>query len=160
MVAIARFCLSIFRAIRGLERVHCQCTLKANSNPRYLAWRQKVPWLRYGYSPNFVPWLKENAKRYDAIVINGLWNFTSLAAWRALSKTDARYFVYTTACSILISTRRFPIKAVFKQLLWWFSEERLVNNASAVMFVSEEERVLRVNRFGRSGPTRWLCLMG
>ncbi len=120
---------------------------QGDSNPRYLAWRRKVPWLRYGYSPNFIPWLKENAKRYDAIVINGLWNFTSLAAWRALSKTDARYFVYTHGMLDPYFNKAFPIKAVFKQLLWWFSEGRLVNNASAVMFVSEEERVLARKSF-------------
>jgi hypothetical protein len=38
-------------------------------NPRYRAWR-----LRYGYTPHLVPWLKENAKRYDAIVVHGLRN--------------------------------------------------------------------------------------
>src|SRR5450631_2046655 len=63
-------------------------------DPRYLAWRTKIPWLRYGYSPHFVPWLKENAKRYDAIIVHGLWNYVALGSWRALAKSQTPYFVY------------------------------------------------------------------
>jgi hypothetical protein len=47
-------------------------------NPRYRAWRRIIPWLRYGYTPDLVPWLKENAKRYDAIVVHGLRNYVAL----------------------------------------------------------------------------------
>jgi acetyltransferase-like isoleucine patch superfamily enzyme/glycosyltransferase involved in cell wall biosynthesis len=117
------------------------------ANPKYLAWRSKFSWLRYGYSPDLIPWLKKNANRYDAIVINGLWNFTSFAAWRALPQTGARYFVYPHGMLDPYFNSAFPIKSAFKQLLWWLSEGRLVNNASAVLFVSEEERILARKSF-------------
>jgi glycosyltransferase involved in cell wall biosynthesis len=118
-----------------------------NADPNYLAWRRRIPWMRYGYSPAFAPWLRENAKRYDAIIVNGLWNFTSFAAWRALAGTDTRYFVYTHGMLDPYFNKAFPIKAAAKQLLWWFSEGRLVNNAAGVMFVSEEERILAHRSF-------------
>ncbi len=118
-----------------------------NADPRYLAWRQRIPWMRYGYSPTFAPWLRQNAKRYDAVIINGLWNFTSYAAWRALAGSDTRYFVYTHGMLDPYFNKAFPIKAAAKQLLWWCSEGRLVNNATGVMFVSEEERQLARKSF-------------
>ncbi len=118
-----------------------------NVDPKYNAWRRRIPWMRYGYSPTFVPWLKDNAKRYDAIIVNGLWNFTSFAAWQALAGTDTRYFVYTHGMLDPYFNKAFPIKAAAKQLLWWYSEGRLVNNATGVMFVSEEERLLARKSF-------------
>lgn len=44
--------------------------------------------------PHLVPWLKENAKRYDAIVVHGLWNYVALSSWRALANGRTPYFVY------------------------------------------------------------------
>jgi glycosyltransferase involved in cell wall biosynthesis len=118
-----------------------------NPDPRYIALKQRIPWMRYGYSPWFAPWLKENAKRYDAIIVNGLWNFSSFAARKALAGTDTRYFVYAHGMLDPYFNRVSPVKAAAKQLLWWFSEGRLINNATGVMFVSEEERLLAKKSF-------------
>ncbi len=99
-------------------------------------------------------------KRYDAVIVNGLWNFTSFAAQRALGGADTRYFVYTHGMLDPYFNKAFPVKAAAKQLLWWFSEGRLVNNATGVMFVSEEERqsgaalVLAVHG-ARAGGSLW-----
>ena len=41
---------------------------------------------RYCYSPRLKPWLEENARRFDAVVLHGLWNYSSLGSWRALRK--------------------------------------------------------------------------
>lgn len=109
--------------------------------------RRKLPWLRYGYTPHFVPWLKANARRYDAIIVNGLWNYSSLGAWRALRETDTRYFVYPHGMLDPYFNKVQPIKALAKQLLWWFSEGPLIANAVRVMYVTEEERQLARNSF-------------
>jgi glycosyltransferase involved in cell wall biosynthesis len=116
-------------------------------NPRYLAWRRKIPWLRYGYTPHFVPWLKENATRYDAIVVHGLWNYVALGSWRALANGRTPYFVYAHGMLDPYFNRVHPLKAFAKQILWWFSEGRLVANASNVFFATEEERRLARQSF-------------
>lgn len=116
-------------------------------HPDYPAWRAKIPWLRYGYTPHLVPWLRENAKRYDAVIVNGLWNYIALGAARALVKTDTRYFVYAHGMLDPYFNKVNPIKAMFKQVLWWFSEGRLLANATGVMFVTEEERRLARHSF-------------
>ncbi|HEY2001772.1 MAG TPA: transferase, partial [Acidobacteriaceae bacterium] len=38
----------------------------------------------YSFAPAFVPWLQQNRARYDAIIVNGLWQYHSFGAWRAL----------------------------------------------------------------------------
>ncbi|HYP57281.1 MAG TPA: glycosyltransferase [Beijerinckia sp.] len=115
-------------------------------HPKYPAWRQKFPWLRYGYTPHLVPWLKENAHRYDAIIVNGLWNYVAFGSWRALSKCKTPYFVYPHGM-LDPWLKNFAVKAVAKQVLWWFSEGPLLANARRVLFTTEEERVLARNIF-------------
>jgi Glycosyl transferase 4-like domain len=115
-------------------------------NPRYLAWRGKIPWLRYGYTPHFVPWLKENAKRYDAIVVHGLWNYVALGSWRALASGGTPYFVYAHGMLDPYFNKVHRLKAFAKQVLWWFSEG-LLANASNVFFATEEERRLARQSF-------------
>lgn len=116
-------------------------------NPAYKEWRRRIPWLRYGYTPHVVPWLRENAKRYDAVIVNGLWNYSALGAWRALRGSDVRYFVYTHGMLDPYFNKINPLKALAKQILWWFSEGRLIAGATAVMFVTEEERILARRSF-------------
>jgi glycosyltransferase involved in cell wall biosynthesis len=118
-----------------------------NSDPTYIALKRRIPWMRYGYSPAFAPWLRANAMRYDAIIVNGLWNFSSFAAWQVLAGTDTRFFVYPHGMLDPYFNKAYPIKAAAKQLLWWFSEGHLVNKATGVMFVSEEERRLARRSF-------------
>ena len=43
----------------------------------YARARRWVPWLRYGYTPHLVTWLRTHASEYDAVIINGLWNYAS-----------------------------------------------------------------------------------
>ena len=41
----------------------------------------------YGYCEALAPWLRQHAGNYDAVIINGLWQYIGLAAWRALRDT-------------------------------------------------------------------------
>src|SRR5580704_15464110 len=45
----------------------------------------------YGYSPRYVPWLKENAHNYDAVIVHGLWQYSGFATWSALRKGPIPY---------------------------------------------------------------------
>jgi glycosyltransferase involved in cell wall biosynthesis len=106
-----------------------------------------LPWRRYRYSSRLAPWLVENAHRYDAIIVNGLWNYCALAARRAFSGTSVRYFVYTHGMLDPWFHRTYPLKTMLKQVFWWFSEGPLLAGAQAVLFTTEEERILARNAF-------------
>ena len=116
-------------------------------DPRYLGLRTKIPWLRYGYTPHFVPWLKVNAARYDAIIVHGLWNYVALGSWRALGNGKTPYFVYAHGMLDPYFNKIQPLKGAAKQLLWWFSEGRLIAHARSVFFATEEERRLAHRSF-------------
>ncbi len=62
----------------------------------------------YGLCPH-VPWLQENASRFDAVIVNGLWQYQSYGAWKALRGGGVPYYVFRTACSIRGSSE--PIRS-------------------------------------------------
>src|SRR5262252_200942 len=44
-------------------------------SPLYKRLINVVPWLRYGYTPHLVPWLRAHVCEYDLVIVNGLWNY-------------------------------------------------------------------------------------
>jgi glycosyltransferase involved in cell wall biosynthesis len=106
-----------------------------------------IPWLRYGYSPKLVPWLSSHAANYDAIIVNGLWNYTAFASLRALADAGVPYFVFTHGQLDPWFREFYPVKNIAKQILWLFSEGRLLRRARAVLFTSEAERRKARNAF-------------
>src|SRR5262245_2401494 len=52
-------------------------------------------YLKYRYAPRFVPWLKRNFSRFDAVVVNGIWQYHSLATWSVLRHSTTPYYVFT-----------------------------------------------------------------
>jgi glycosyltransferase involved in cell wall biosynthesis len=105
-------------------------------------WRRRLPWVHYGYAPAFVPWLKKNARGYDAVVLNGIWNYTALGVKSALVGTRIPYVVFPHGMLDPWFVKTYRLKAIFKQISWWFCEGPVLNNARAVFFTTEEERTL------------------
>jgi glycosyltransferase involved in cell wall biosynthesis len=122
--------------------------------------------LTYSYNPRLVSWLKENASKYDAVVVNGIWQYHSLAVWRALRKTPTPYFVFTHGMLDPWFKQTYPLKHLKKSLYWRWGEYRVLRDANAVLFTCDEERVLArksfshyrcnevVVNYGTAGPTR------
>jgi glycosyltransferase involved in cell wall biosynthesis len=105
------------------------------------------PWERYGYTPRLVPWLRENAEDYDVVVVNGLWNYASLASRRVLPKARVPYVVFPHGMLDPYFRASEPIKHAGKQMLWLASEGPLLAHARAVFFTTEAEMAL--------APTFW-----
>jgi glycosyltransferase involved in cell wall biosynthesis len=121
-------------------------------------------WLKYGYSSRLVPWLRSHAHTYDAVVVNGIWQYNAFGVWRALRNTAVPYFVYTHGMLDPWFKRSYPIKHLKKWFYWPWGDYRVLRDASAVLFTCEQERLLarqsfwlyRCNEFvvnyGTSGP--------
>lgn len=103
--------------------------------------------LKYGYAPALVPWLRQNAHRFDAVVCNGIWQYGSLAVWRALHGTRVPYFVFPHGMLDPYFKRAFPLKHLKKWLYWPWAEYRVLRDARAVFFTCEEERLLARQSF-------------
>lgn len=101
----------------------------------------------YRYAPRLVPWLRDSRQRYDAIIVNGLWQYHGLGAWRALAGTQTPYVVFTHGMLDPWFKRTYPLKHFKKWLYWPWAEYRLLRDAKAVIFTSEEERLLARESF-------------
>ena len=101
----------------------------------------------YGYTPRLVPWLRENACKYDAVVVRGIWQYHSLGCWRALRRSSTPYVVFTHGMLDPWFKRTYPLKHFKKWMYWPWAEYRVLRDAAAVLFTSEEERWLARQSF-------------
>ena len=101
----------------------------------------------YGYSPDMVPWLKAHVGDYDAVIVNGLWNYATFGASRVLPHAQTPYFVFTHGMMDPWFRQTYPLKNLAKQGFWQFCEGPLTKGAKAVLFTTEEEKLLARGEF-------------
>lgn len=119
-------------------------------------------WARY--APQAREWAKAHVADYDAVIVNGLWNYSTRVAKLALAGGSVPYVVYSHGMLDPWFRKRYPAKHAIKQVLWWINEGVLLRRANAVLFTCEQERMLarqtfvpyrvneRVVAFGTSAP--------
>jgi glycosyltransferase involved in cell wall biosynthesis len=95
----------------------------------------------YGYSSNLTRWLREHGGRFDRVIVNGIWQYHSLAAWRRYAASSIPYYVFPHGMLDPWFKRTYPLKHLKKWLYWPWAEYRVLRDAAAVIFTSEEERL-------------------
>ena len=101
----------------------------------------------YGMASAFVPWLRQNRNRYDAVVVHGLWQYHSFATWRALHATSTPYYVFPHGMLDPWFKHTYPLKHAKKLLYWPWADYRVLRDARAVLFTCEQERLLAPQSF-------------
>ncbi len=101
----------------------------------------------YGYSARFLPWMREHHACFDAVVVHGIWQYHSFGVWRALHRTTTPYFVFPHGMLDPWFNRTYPLKHLKKLLYWPWADYRVLRDAAAVLFTSEEERRLARQSF-------------
>jgi glycosyltransferase involved in cell wall biosynthesis len=101
----------------------------------------------YGYAPRFSRWIKEQHAQYDAVIVQGVWQYSSFGVWCALRGTPTPYFVFPHGMLDPWFKRTYPLKHLKKLLYWPWAEYRVLRDAAAVLFTSEEERRLARESF-------------
>ncbi|HLN04592.1 MAG TPA: glycosyltransferase [Bryobacteraceae bacterium] len=96
---------------------------------------------RYLYSPRLADWVARHASEYDAVVVHGLWRYTSVGAWRGLRGCNVPYFVFAHGMLDPYFKDAFPWKHIQKKVCWLAAESRVVRDARGVLFTCEEERL-------------------
>ena len=94
----------------------------------------------YRYSSKLLPWLKKQGGDYDRVIVNGIWQYLSFAAWRRYAGSSIPYYVFPHGMLDPWFKETFPLKHLKKWLYWPWAEYRVLRNAAAVIFTSEEER--------------------
>jgi len=103
--------------------------------------------LAYSFTPRLLPWLRQHAREYDVVVVNGIWRYHSFAVWRALRESPTPYVVYTHGMLDPWFKHRYPLKHLKKWLYWPWADYRVLRDASAVLFTCQEERTLARKSF-------------
>jgi glycosyltransferase involved in cell wall biosynthesis len=101
----------------------------------------------YKYNKNLTPWLKANVDNFDAVIIDGLWQYHSFGAWRALAKKTIPYFVFTHGMLDPWFKKTYPLKHLKKWAYWPWAEFRVLRDAQAVLFTCEDEKILARKSF-------------
>jgi glycosyltransferase involved in cell wall biosynthesis len=122
------------------------------------------PW---HYSAKLKPWLLTNLYRFDVVVINGLWLYSSYAGWSALRQLKRDNLkqggVTRNVPNIFIMPhgmldpyfQRAPdrkLKALRNWFYWKLIENRVVNDADALLFTCEVELQLAGAAFSPYHP--------
>ena len=100
----------------------------------------------YGYSPQMLPWLRVHVEDYDAVVINGIWQYNSLAAWRAV-RNRLPYAVFIHGALDPWFKKKYPLKHLKKVLYWRAFQYPVLRDALAVLFTTETEREQALTSF-------------
>jgi glycosyltransferase involved in cell wall biosynthesis len=109
----------------------------------------------YGLSTELMRWLRANAARYDAIIVHGIWQFHSLAAFYAVHGKRTPLFVFPHGMLDPWFQRAHPAKHIKKLVYWMLAERWVFRRASAVLFTCQTELELARESFlGRKLPLR------
>lgn len=104
-------------------------------------------YLSYGYTPRYVPWLIDHQRDYDVVIVNGIWQYNSLGTWQALRNSSTPYCVFPHGMLDPWFKTNYPLKHLKKWLYWPWGDYRVLRDALAVMFTTEEERRLARRSF-------------
>lgn len=127
----------------------------------------KVPALGEGktalaYHPALIPWLMENLERFDAVIVNGIWQWPSIAVWIATRKRKKKglksppYFVMPHGMldPWFQRDRSRWLKAIRNWIFWKVVQHKVIRDASALLFTCEEELRLARETFRPYEPKR------
>lgn len=96
--------------------------------------------------PRLLHWLRENRSRFDGVIVHGLWEYTGLAARRALHG-HVPYVVFTHGMLDPYFKRAFPAKHAKKWLYWLSAEYWVLRGAQRVLFTTQAEEELAAQSF-------------
>jgi len=140
---------------RGLARRGHKIDILALDEP-------SAPWLRnvdltvhalgagltsYRYSRKLMPWLRDCGGEYHCVIVNGLWQYMGFATWRRYAQTSIPYCLFPHGMLDPWFKKTFPLKHLKKWLYWPWADYRVLRDATAVIFTSEEERLQARNSF-------------
>lgn len=95
----------------------------------------------YSYNSHLAPWLRQNAARFDAVIVSGIWQYPSFAAWLVSRKIHFPYFVFIHGALDPWFKYTYPLKHLKKWLYWPWAEYRVLRDANAILFTNEGERI-------------------
>lgn len=131
-------------------------TTVASLDPPETPWLQDQPFQaiglgpvagNYGYRRGLPARIRALAQQHDAVIIHGIWQYHAYAAWRALRGSPIPYFIYTHGMLDPWFKRAYPLKHLKKWTYWPWADYRVLRDATAILFTTEQERRLAHQTF-------------
>ena len=101
----------------------------------------------YGFRRGLPTRIRALAQQHDAVIIEGIWQYHAYATWRALLGRGIPYFVYTHGMLDPWFKRTYPLKHLKKWAYWPWADYRVLRDAQAVLFTTDQERLLARQSF-------------
>lgn len=101
----------------------------------------------YGYRRGLPARIRALAEQHDVVIIEGIWQYHAFATWRALLGSRIPYFVYSHGMLDPWFKHTFPLKHFKKWAYWPWADYRVLRDARAVLFTTEQERLLARQSF-------------
>jgi glycosyltransferase involved in cell wall biosynthesis len=101
----------------------------------------------FGYHPDLVDWLSENASSFNAVIVHGLWQYHGQAVFKALKTLNVPYYVFPHGMLDPWFKDQYPLKHLKKYVYWFLAQYPVLKNAKAVLFTCEEEKLLARESF-------------
>ena len=112
----------------------------------------------YGLHLTYLAWLWKNAKSYDVVVIDGLWQFLVLAGY-ILKWLKTPYCVFTHGM-LDPYFNKDKLKYIKKLPFWFSSERNVIAMSDAVIFTCQEESELAERSFPYYRATPKIATLG
>jgi glycosyltransferase involved in cell wall biosynthesis len=103
----------------------------------------------YGFARRAAAWIRNNLARYDVVIIDGIWQYNAVAAYRALAGSGTPYALFAHGMLDPYFKEQHPLKHLKKVLYWHGILRRILRDATAVIFTCEEEKLLARQSFSR-----------
>ena len=102
---------------------------------------------KYGFAVELDRWLAENIRRFDVVVVQGIWMYFGYAVWKITRGTGVPYFLFIHGALDPWFRKRYPLKHLKKTLYWKTIEHKVLRDAERVLFTTQEELALADQAF-------------
>ncbi|ASU36707.1 glycosyl transferase family 1 [Mucilaginibacter xinganensis] len=117
---------------------------------------------KWNYSARLIPWLTDNLGRFDVVIVNGLWLYSSYAAWKAIRTIKGRGPGMKVPRMLVMPhgmldpyfqrAEARKLKAIRNWAYWKLIESKVVNSADGLLFTCETELLLARQTFSSYHP--------
>ena len=101
----------------------------------------------FQYCPRLKEWLFGHINAFDVVVVHALWQYHTVAVRQAALHHSVPYVIYTHGMLDPYFKVAHPLKHAKKWLFWPWADYRVLRDANAVLFTTEEERLLARKSF-------------
>lgn len=101
----------------------------------------------YRFNWRLEPWLRKHGRKFDVIIVHGMWQHHGYCVAKVARDMGLRYVVFLHGMLDPWFARAYPMKHLKKWLYWPWAEYRVVRDAHLMLFTTAEEMRLARRSF-------------